>query len=196
MLYDIIHGFGGHYKCSGERPRTAAAAAAAAVVAPGTTSRHSRGPWAAPLSWMGASNTAPRHSAWQPMQYIQLFIMLLYRIAYICMWNMNHNIFRATALGCYLGMLRLMSCTPAATNTIAIVLIMLCCYCFSNFMDLNNMRKKWNLDADLCWITTHPFSDTLASLITILNNYIRSLNNSNNDRTYQSCKNLPICDMR
>ena len=110
----------------------------------------------------GASNTVPRHSAWQPMQYIQLFIMLLYRIAYICMWNMNHNIFRATALGCYLGMLRLMSCTPAATNTIAIVLIMLCCYCFSNFMDLNNMRKKWNLDADLCWITTHPFSDTLA----------------------------------
>ena len=55
---------------------------------------------------------------------------------------MNHNISRSTVLGWYLGMLLVMQSTAAATNTIAIVLNMLCCYCFSNFMDLNNMREK------------------------------------------------------
>ena len=41
-----------------------------------------------------------------------------------------------------LEMLLMMQSTAAAVNTIAIVLNMFCCYCFSNFMDLNNMRKK------------------------------------------------------
>ena len=55
---------------------------------------------------------------------------------------MNHNISRSTVLGCYLGMLLMMQSTAAAANTIAIVLNMFCCYCFSNFMDLNNMCKN------------------------------------------------------
>ena len=55
---------------------------------------------------------------------------------------MNHNISRSSDLGHYLGMVLMMQSTAAAANTIAIVLNMFCCYCFSNFMDFNNMRKK------------------------------------------------------
>ena len=63
MLYDIIHGFGGHYKCRPRRPGHGGGGSGATNPAlqlappPG-----SAGAGAAPLTWMGASNTAPGDS--------------------------------------------------------------------------------------------------------------------------------------
>ena len=63
MLYNIIHGFGGHYKCRGYRPRHGGGGG-------GTNPRAAPGPHLQPqvgarngATVAGASNTAPGHSA-------------------------------------------------------------------------------------------------------------------------------------
>ena len=79
MLYDIIHGFGGHYKCRRRCPGHGGGG--------GGTNPAWHHLQAQPGAMGGAADVGGhpiRHLDTQPsqeLQYIQLFIMLLYRIA-------------------------------------------------------------------------------------------------------------------